>query len=50
MSRKVVLLGPNVSVAVTLPGQELTFKSLSEVQPYHWTGAYDKYKERWNIL
>lgn len=42
--------GPQVKVAVTLPGQELTFKTLSEVQPYHWTGAYDEYKEKWSFL
>lgn len=37
--------GPNVKVAVTLPGNELVFKTLAEVQPYHWTAAYEEYKE-----
>lgn len=40
--------GPNVKVAVTLPGQELTFKKLSDVQPYHWTAAYKEYEEMCN--
>lgn len=37
--------GPNVKVAVTLPGNELVFKTLAEVQPYHWTAAYEEYKD-----
>lgn len=37
--------GPNVLVAVTVPGQPLTFKKLCEVQPYHWTAAYEEYTE-----
>ena len=41
--------GPNVKVAVTLPGQDLIFKHLSEVQPYHWTAAYEEYKEKWSV-
>lgn len=32
--------GPNVKVAVTIPGKDLVFKTLSEVQPFHWTAAY----------
>lgn len=32
--------GPNVRVAVSLPGKDVVFKTLSEVQPYHWTNAY----------
>ncbi|MFI8492537.1 cytidine deaminase [Peribacillus butanolivorans] len=40
--------GPRVKVAVSLPGRDLTFKTLSEVQPYHWTAAYEEYKEKWN--
>ena len=40
--------GPGVKVAVTLPGNELVFKTLSEVQPYHWTAAYEEYEEKWN--
>ncbi|MFD6438744.1 cytidine deaminase [Peribacillus sp. NPDC060186] len=40
--------GPTVKVAVTLPGRDLTFKTLAEVQPYHWTAAYEEYKEKWN--
>lgn len=39
--------GPTVKVAVTLPGEALTFKTLSEVQPYHWSAAYD-FKEEWS--
>ena len=35
--------GPHVKVAVTLPGNELVFKTLSEVQPYHWTAAYEEF-------
>ena len=43
--------GPNVKVAVTMPGHDhdLIFKTLSEVQPYHWTGAYEEYKEKWSV-
>ncbi|QTD40482.1 cytidine deaminase [Sporosarcina sp. Te-1] len=37
--------GPNVLVAVTVPDQPLTFKKLSDVQPYHWTAAYEEYTE-----
>ncbi|MFD2923946.1 cytidine deaminase [Halobacillus naozhouensis] len=33
--------GPNVKVAVSLPGENIVFKTLSEVQPYHWSAAYD---------
>lgn len=33
--------GPNVKVAVTLPGKDIVYKTLSEVQPYHWSAAYD---------
>lgn len=33
--------GPNVKVAVTLPGEDIVFKTLSEVQPYHWSAAYE---------
>lgn len=39
--------GPAVKAAVSLPGQDLTFKTLSEMQPYHWTAAYDEYQEKW---
>lgn len=39
--------GPTVKVAVSLPRHDLTFKTLAEVQPYHWTAAYDEYKEKW---
>lgn len=32
--------GSDVKVAVTKPDNQLLFKSLEEVQPYHWTKAY----------
>lgn len=32
--------GSDVKVAVTTPDNQLLFKSLEEVQPYHWTKAY----------
>ncbi|MFD1067142.1 cytidine deaminase [Oceanobacillus locisalsi] len=32
--------GPSVKVAVSIPGKDVVFKTLSEVQPYHWTAAY----------
>jgi len=32
--------GPNVKVAVSMPGKDIVFKTLSEVQPYHWSAAY----------
>lgn len=34
--------GEDVNVAVTLPDNSLKFVSLGELQPYHWTQAYDK--------
>ena len=34
--------GEDVKVAVTLPDNSLKFVSLGELQPYHWTKAYDK--------
>lgn len=37
---RLIYWGPNVKVAVTVPGEELVFKDLSEVQPFHWTAAY----------
>ncbi|MDQ0271429.1 cytidine deaminase [Cytobacillus purgationiresistens] len=42
--------GPTVKVGVTLPGKKLTFKTLAEVQPYHWSAAYDDITEKWNPL
>ncbi|UOQ93117.1 cytidine deaminase [Halobacillus shinanisalinarum] len=33
--------GPNVKVAVSVPGVDIIFKTLSEVQPYHWSSAYE---------
>jgi cytidine deaminase len=32
--------GPGVKVAVSSPQSELVFKTLSEVQPFHWSSAY----------
>lgn len=40
--------GPNVKVAVTAPTQQLAFKTLAEVQPFHWTSAYSEFKEQWD--
>lgn len=37
---RLIYWGPNVKVAVTIPGEELVFKTLLEVQPFHWTAAY----------
>lgn len=42
--------GPNVKVAVTLPEHILVFKTLSEIQPFHWTGAYEEYKQKWSVI
>ncbi|MET3848038.1 MULTISPECIES: cytidine deaminase [unclassified Paenibacillus] len=39
--------GPDVNCAVTVPGGELVFKTLAEIQPYHWSTAYDDLKEKW---
>lgn len=33
--------GDGVEVAVTHEGEELMFKTLAEVQPYHWSRAYE---------
>lgn len=32
--------GSNVKVAVTTSGKQLQFRTLEEVQPFHWTRAY----------
>ncbi|QQK77071.1 cytidine deaminase [Salicibibacter cibarius] len=37
---RLIYWGPNVRVAVSVPGNEVVFKTLSEVQPYHWTAAF----------
>ncbi|WP_163101993.1 cytidine deaminase [Peribacillus alkalitolerans] len=37
--------GPEVKVAVTVPSKELVFKTLAEVQPYHWSAAYNLFNE-----
>ncbi|QKY69329.1 cytidine deaminase [Lentibacillus sp. CBA3610] len=37
---RLIYWGPDVKVAVSLPGKDIVFKTLSEVQPYHWTAAY----------
>lgn len=35
--------GSDVKAAVTIPDKkELTFKTLAEIQPYHWTNAINK--------
>ncbi|MGP4063482.1 cytidine deaminase [Oceanobacillus sp. M65] len=33
--------GEDVEAAVTTPSGELQFKTLKEIQPYHWYKAYD---------
>ena len=33
--------GEDVKVGVTAPGGELLFVTLGELQPHHWTAAYD---------
>lgn len=37
---RLIYWGPNVKVAVSVPDKDVVFKTLSEVQPYHWTAAY----------
>lgn len=37
---RLIYWGPDVKVAVTVPNKNIVFKTLSEVQPYHWTAAY----------
>lgn len=37
--------GEEVRVAVTAPSETIEYKSLIEVQPYHWSKAYSK--EAW---
>lgn len=37
---RLIYWGPKVKVAVTVPGKDLVFKALSELQPFHWTTAY----------
>ena len=37
---RLIYWGADVRVAVSLPGKDTVFKTLSEVQPYHWTAAY----------
>jgi len=37
--------GPNVKVAVSLPGKDLVFKTLAEVQPFHWSSAYSLFNK-----
>jgi|SRR5699024_7544278 len=37
---RLIYWGLNVKVAVSVPGKDIVFKTLSEVQPYHWTAAY----------
>ncbi|KOS63974.1 cytidine deaminase [Lysinibacillus sp. FJAT-14222] len=34
--------GENVKAAITNPNGELIFKTLKEIQPYHWYKAYEK--------
>ncbi|MFS0752642.1 cytidine deaminase [Oceanobacillus sp. 1P07AA] len=33
--------GENVKVAITNLGEKLEFKTLKEIQPYHWYKAYE---------
>ncbi|KIL74918.1 blasticidin S deaminase [Bacillus badius] len=40
--------GPHVQCAITNPKQAVIFKTLQELQPYHWTDAYhDEMAEEW---
>lgn len=34
--------GSDVKVAVSVKSEDIVFKTLAEVQPYHWSDAYDK--------
>ncbi|MFD2043128.1 cytidine deaminase [Ornithinibacillus salinisoli] len=34
--------GPDVKAAITAPKGELDFKTLEEIQPYHWYKAYEE--------
>jgi len=34
--------GSDVKAAITSEDENLTFKTLEEIQPYHWTNAYDE--------
>ncbi|MFJ7829486.1 cytidine deaminase [Peribacillus sp. NPDC097284] len=33
--------GPHVKAAITNPDQRLVYKTLEEIQPFHWSRAYD---------
>ncbi|MFJ7637915.1 MULTISPECIES: cytidine deaminase [unclassified Peribacillus] len=33
--------GPHVKAAITNPDQRLVYKTLEEIQPFHWSKAYD---------
>ncbi|RKD69580.1 cytidine deaminase [Sinobaca qinghaiensis] len=38
--------GADVKAAVTIPGEnEIIFKTLAEIQPYHWTAALNQEEE-----
>ena len=39
---RLLFWGDNVQVAVTTENKELLFVPLKELQPYHWTKAYDE--------
>lgn len=34
--------GADVKVAISVPGENPVFKTLAELQPYHWSAAYDE--------
>lgn len=34
--------GPDLKAAVTVPDGRLVYKTLKEIQPYHWFAAYQK--------
>ncbi|MFN2745748.1 MULTISPECIES: cytidine deaminase [Bacillus] len=34
--------GPDLKAAVTVPDGSLVYQSLKEIQPYHWSGAYQE--------
>ncbi|MGE7780451.1 cytidine deaminase [Peribacillus sp. NPDC097264] len=33
--------GPHVKAAITNPDERLVYKTLEEIQPFHWSRAYD---------
>lgn len=43
--------GPQVNCAINIKKNDVIFRQLREMQPYHWTDAYlDEMQEHWNKL